>query len=280
MNAYLTGDRSLPFVSDWLNERWLHLLLSWGGIGLDILIVPLLLWRRTRVVAFITVVVFHLTNSLFFDIEVFPWFAIAATTLFFAPDWPRRIGLWNDEPASVVEHQAVPQRWYQLTPRQKAGSVVLAIYFVIQIVLPLRHYAYPGNVNWTTEGDLWAWRMLIVDARHQSLFTVKSNATGNECLLDVTNYVDEAQAEKLGFRPDMMAQFGHHVADIYWTRKRERVSVHVYPRVSINGHDWAQIVAPDTDLATVPRFPHNDWILTQDPPPPPVDPPRLLPCEP
>lgn len=279
MDAFLTGDRSFPFISHWLDERWMHLMLSWTGIGFDILIVPLLLWRRTRVLAFIGVLVFHLTNSLIFDIEVFPWFAIVATALFFAPDWPRKIGLWNnDPPVDSDDDTEVPSNWRQLRTPQRIGFVVMAIYFAIQVVLPLRHYAYPGNVNWTTEGDLWAWRMLITDPKQQSVFTLKSAASGRECLLEVTDYVDQAHVLKLGFRPDMMAQFGHHVADLHWQRKRERVSVHVYSRVSVNGHAWAQIVSPETDLAAVSRFLHNDWILTQDPPPPPVDPPPVPPC--
>ena len=280
MDAFLTGDGSFPFISEWLNERWLHLLLSWTGVGFDLLIVPLLLWRRTRVPAFIGVLVFHLTNSLFFDIEVFPWFAIVATALFFAPDWPRTIGLWNNDPPPDLDDADVPRNWRALTPRQMIGFAVLAIHFVIQIALPLRHYAYPGNVSWTTEGDLWAWRMLITDPRQESVFTLKSKATGRECVLNVTDFVGAGHTLKLGFRPDMMAQFGHRVADLYWQQNRELVSVHVYSRVSVNGHPWGQVVAPETDLATVPRFLHNDWVLTQDPPPPPVNPPPLPPCRP
>jgi hypothetical protein len=280
MDAFLTGDRSFPFLGDLLDERWVHLFLSWTGVGFDLLIVPLLLWRRTRVLAFIGVLVFHFTNSLIFDIEVFPWFAIVATALFFNPDWPRRIGLWNNDPPPDLSDDGVPQRFGQLSTQQKIGFVVLAIHFVVQILLPVRHYAYPGNVNWTTEGDLWAWRMLITDPKQESVFTVKSKATGRECVLDVTDYVLNAHTLKLGFRPDMMAQFGRRVADHYWQEKRERVEVHVYSKVSVNGSPWGQVVSPETDLATVPRFLHNDWILTQDPPPAPVDPPRVPPCEP
>jgi hypothetical protein len=161
-----------------------------------------------------------------------------------------------------------------------AGCAVLAIHFVIQIALPLRHYAYPGNVNWTSEGDLWAWRMLVVDPKQESVFTLRNQTTGRECVLDIRDFVDIGPTEKLGYRPDMMAQFGHHVADVYWQRRLQRVSVHVYSRVSINGHDFAQIVSPDTDLATAPRFLHNDWVLTEDSPPPAVDPPPLPPCDP
>jgi vitamin K-dependent gamma-carboxylase len=71
--------------------------LSWGGVVFDLTIVPLLLWRRTRLAAFAAAVAFHLMNALLWPIDVFPWFAIAATTLFLEPDWPRRLvpGLWK-----------------------------------------------------------------------------------------------------------------------------------------------------------------------------------------
>ncbi|MDT5016119.1 MAG: hypothetical protein QOD39_2279, partial [Mycobacterium sp.] len=279
MDQYLTGEKSFPFVSNLFNQHWVHLALSWTGVGFDLLIVPLLLWRRTRVPAFILVLSFHLINSLIFDIEVFPWFAIVATALFFAPDWPRRFGLWNGEPAPDLRHRAVPQGWAQLRPQQKLGCVFMAFYFVVQIVMPLRHYAYPGDVNWTTEGDLWAWRMLLVEARHRTVFTVESKATGAECRLNPLDYIDEAHWDKLGYRPDMMAQFGRHVADIYWARKHYRVAVHVYSAVKINGDDFHQLISPKTDLASVKRSLHNDWILPRTPPVAPVDPPRMPECK-
>ena len=279
MDVLLRGEDSFPFISPLFDEHWMHVLLSWVGIGFDLSIVFLLLWQRTRVAAFIAALTFHLINSLIFDIEVFPWFAIAATTLFFPPDWPRRFGLWNREPEPRSDPVAVPQGWTQLRTPQKAGCVVLAVYFLVQVVLPLRHYAYPGDVNWNTEGDLWAWRMLIVEARQDSVFVARSRATGSECRLDTDKYVAAGQVHKLGFRPDMMAQFGHHIADLYWQRKRERVSVHVYSSVSINGHDFAQIVSPQTDLATVDRAFHNDWVLPEEPRTPPVKPPPLPTCD-
>ncbi len=161
---------------------------------------PLLLWRRTRVVAFILVLIFHFTNSLIFNIEVFPWFAIVATSLFFAPNFPRRIGLWNHDPEPELSDQNVPQQWGQLRSRQKMGCALMAIYFVIQIIMPLRHYAYPGDVNWNAEGDLWAWRMLLVDTKHKTTFTVVNKQTGAECRLDALDFIDEDQWRRLGWR--------------------------------------------------------------------------------
>ena len=37
----------------------------------------------------------------------------------------------------------------------------LALYIFLQCVIPLRHYLYPGDVNWTLEGDRMAWRMKL-----------------------------------------------------------------------------------------------------------------------
>jgi hypothetical protein len=278
MGIFLEGESSFPFISPLFNQHWLQLGLSWAGIGFDLLIVPLLLWRRTRVLAFAGVVFFHLTNSLIFNIEVFPWFALVATSLFFAPDFPRRMGLWNNDPPPDFASRPAPGGWHDLRRRQKVGCILMAFYFVVQILMPLRHYAYPGDVNWTTEGDLWSWRMLIVDARHKTVFTVESKATGAQCRLKPLDYIDEAHWDKLGYRPDMMAQFAHRVADAYWDRNHVRVAVHVYSAVSVNGDPFAALVSPKTDLASVKRSLHNDWILPRTPPTPPVQPPNLPPC--
>jgi hypothetical protein len=278
MDQYLSGEDSFPFITPLFDQHWVHLALSWAGIGFDLLIVPLLIWRRTRVLAFVLVVIFHLTNSLIFNIEVFPWFALVATALFFAPDFPRKIGLWNNDPAPDVTAATAPDGWQALRPHQKVGCIFMAFYFVVQILMPLRHYAYPGDVNWTAEGDLWAWRMLLVESRHNTVFTVESKATGAQCRLNPEDYIAKADWGKLGLRPDMMAQFARHVADSYWDRKRERVAVHVYSSVSVNGDPPAALVSPDTNLAAVKRSLHNDWILPRTPPTPPTPVPNLPPC--
>ena len=37
------------------------------------------------------IVVFHVVTWRLFPIGVFPWLMIAASTVFFAPDWPRKL---------------------------------------------------------------------------------------------------------------------------------------------------------------------------------------------
>ena len=54
-------------------------------------IVPLLLWRRTRLAAWLVLVAFHVCTWALFPIGVFPWLMIGVSTVFFEPDWPRRL---------------------------------------------------------------------------------------------------------------------------------------------------------------------------------------------
>ena len=37
----------------------------------------------------------------------------------------------------------------------------LALYVSWQLILPLRHWLYPGSVSWTEEGPLFAWHMKL-----------------------------------------------------------------------------------------------------------------------
>src|ERR1041384_7199163 len=61
-----------------------------GGLLIDLLVVPLLLWRRTRVFAFAAAVLFNLINAVIFEIGIFPWLMLGALLIFFPPDLLRR----------------------------------------------------------------------------------------------------------------------------------------------------------------------------------------------
>ena len=73
------------FTADWVVYSFVI-----GGLLLDLLVVPLLLWRRTRLFAFVAAVLFNLINAVIFDIGIFPWLMLGALLIFFPPDLPRR----------------------------------------------------------------------------------------------------------------------------------------------------------------------------------------------
>ncbi|HEX7296478.1 MAG TPA: HTTM domain-containing protein, partial [Pyrinomonadaceae bacterium] len=60
-----------------------------GGLLLDLLVVPPLLWRRTRLFALAGAIAFNLMNAVIFDIGIFPWLMLGALFIFFPPDLMR-----------------------------------------------------------------------------------------------------------------------------------------------------------------------------------------------
>ena len=84
MRTWLRPLATMPgghiFAADWVVYGFVI-----GGLMLDLLVVPLLLWRRTRLFAFVAAVLFNLINALIFEIGIFPWLMLGALFIFFRP---------------------------------------------------------------------------------------------------------------------------------------------------------------------------------------------------
>ncbi|NNL82302.1 MAG: HTTM domain-containing protein, partial [Winogradskyella sp.] len=74
-----------PIIGDLLQEKAIHYCIAYGGILFDGLIIPLLLYKPTRKVAFIVSLFFHLFNSIVFQIGIFPYLSLAFSVFFFEP---------------------------------------------------------------------------------------------------------------------------------------------------------------------------------------------------
>ena len=184
---------------------------AYTGLLFDLAIGPLLLIRRTRIFGVVLMLIFHTTNHvlLFDNIGWFPLMAVLTTTIFLEPDWPRRVARWLRQPTL----QRPDLEWlvggmllvpvvgmflgWKLAPTATSGSratvdhtahsriarrlrplVVgfVGLWLLVQIVVPLRHFAIPGNVNWTSEGDRFAWRMKAASRRPGPLKIVLRDA--------------------------------------------------------------------------------------------------------
>ena len=120
-----------PIIGQFLQQPWVHKTIGVGGILFDLLIVPALLWKPTRKMAFLVSIFFHLFNSIVFQIGIFPYLSLAFTIFFFEPETIRKIFFKK----KMVFLQSEPQN-----PSNK--NVVLLVgglYFLIQLLLPLRN---------------------------------------------------------------------------------------------------------------------------------------------
>ena len=248
IGSWLADRTDFPLIGPFFTHEWAGLAFAYGGLILDLTIVPLLLWKRTRPYAFAAGLLFHGLNAMLFDIGIFPWMMIAAFLLFFEPDWPRRIR-WRPPAASPRrEPDLMPK-----PPRARLTVAAIAVYLAVQALLPLRHFAYPGNVSWTEEGHFFAWHMKLRDKDASARFVVKDADTGETWTSSPRAYLTRRQAERMAGHPDMILQFAHHLARLARDAGRPHVEVRAITSAAVNGRERQTLLDPDIDLAAQTR---------------------------
>ena len=246
------ADRSdIWLIGPLLNEPWVTFAASWGAAFFDCTIVFWLLWHRSRPWAYAVLVVFHVATWMLFAIGVFPWVMIAAALIFFPPNWPRRLRAMRLLPSgSPPQCSAAPATCPQISRLALAALAVLA---VVQLALPLRHWAYPGDVRWTEEGYWGAWRVMLTDKAAHVEFRVADPASGRQWQVGPEMVLTDWQAERAGGNPDLIAATADLIADHYRNLGMERVQVYADAWVSMNGQPAQRIIDPAVDLAAQPR---------------------------
>ena len=253
MRMWLAPLGDLPGLGHIFKGEWFIYIFVIGGLLLDLFIVPFLIWRRTRLYAFLAAVAFHLFNALMFPIGIFPWFMLCVTLIFFPPDLMRRLVRAFLPPVSRpvpgpydVAASVTGNTW---SPKQKAVAVLLALYVAVQIIVPFRHYAYPGDVNWTEEGHKFSWHMKLRGKEAHAVFTIMHPATGQTWTADPRQYLVPRQLEKMGTQPDMILQFSHYLAAEKQREGYDNVEVRAHVMASLNGRKPQLLIDPTVDLA-------------------------------
>jgi len=253
---WFAGKADYWLVGPLLQKDWLQTMVVYGGIAFDGLIVPALLWRKTRPYAFAAGLLFHGFNSAVFHIGIFPYLAIALCVFFFPPEQVRRL-FFKRKPK--VTDQLVAQTSYSLP----SWTLVLGVlYFAWQIYLPLRHHLYPGNVFWTEEGHRLSWRMMLRTKSGSVRFMVENRATGETWWEEPRDHLTAKQARKVATHPDMIWQFSQYLEKVYQERGYDNVAVYAHGKASLNGHPRDPLVDSSVDLASVSwqPFRHAEWI--------------------
>ncbi|MGH2561656.1 MAG: HTTM domain-containing protein [Thermomicrobiales bacterium] len=272
MRSWLAFRTDFPLIGRWFTEEWMVYSICYGGLLFDLLIVPLLLWRRTRPFAFVAAILFHVMNDQLFAIGIFPWLALAATLLYFAPDYPRRlIGRLPPFAPRIdprptprgdrIDH-APPAPATGLRPVQRAIVAFLAIFLGVQALIPLRHHVIPGDVAWTEEGHRFSWRMKLRDKRGEVRFFATNPVRGATWEVEPRHYLTSLQVRKMATQPDMILQFSHYLAEQFRADGHEAIEIRAQAVVSLNGRAPRPMIDPTVDLAAeTHRITPQPWIL-------------------
>ena len=244
-------------------------LFAYGGLLFDLLIVPLLLWPKTRVPAFVLAVLFHFANDSLFSIGVFPWMMVAATLLFCPPDWlqvpPNKTAPTRGRKARATRNKRpeVAASSEGLSRGQRWTVALLGIYLAAQLLLPFRHLLYPGNVSWTEEGHNFSWHMKLRVKWADEVEFVAYDPAGNELPLPAAlDLLTPRQARSMPTRPEMVLQYAHLLADHLRRQGHDPAAVHARITVSLNGRPPQLLIDPDANLLEKSRslWP-ADWIM-------------------
>ena len=256
LRIWLYQHTDLPLVGPLMGEPWVAYAMSWTGAFFDLTIIGWLMWRRTRMWAFLVAGVFHLLTWLLFpQIGVFPWLMLGGALIFFPPDWPRRLVAWVQTAGKGAGPRAAPERG-QPPAREarawlpRAAGVVIAIFFLLQLAVPLRHYFYPGNVRWNEEGYRFSWRVLVTGKAGMAEYRVLDPESGRSWLVEPEAYLTPLQAERAATQPDMLLEIAHIIADDFSVRGYPRVQVYADAFVSMNGREHRRLLDPSVDLAS------------------------------
>jgi vitamin K-dependent gamma-carboxylase len=249
VGIWISGSSHLPIIGPLLTERLTAWFVSYAGLLLDLFIVPLLLWRRTRIWAFSLVVAFHLSNMVLFDIDVFPFMATMCTTIFFSPGWPRRL-LRLDGPESEVNIvPAVPIR----TMSRRLTIGLVAVYLVWQVLFPFRHVLYPGSPSWTDEGQDFAWRMML--RRKDVFFRVyaKDGPSQRVVVVPAGRLLTPMQRYHTCVSPDKIVAIAPFFAEQARKQGLRDVEIRAVVLTSLNGRKPQLQLDPELDLLKMHR---------------------------
>lgn len=267
-------------LMQWLTQDAGIAFAAYGVIALHIIGAPLLMFARTRLPVFCLYLVFHTINASVFNIGIFPFMTAAATTLFFAPDWP--ITLWSrirgkngakvSPNALEPEHDTAKKLNPGLDEFRTSGALKLLIttvvggWLFIQVVLPTRPLWYPGPVAWNEAGHYLSWRMKLRDKRGTLKYAVTNKKTSELNTRDPFDYLTRRQALKMACNPDLIWQFAQKLEELEISAAKdesvtpEDISIVASTSCSLNTRK-RQILIQSVDLTAIERsLPREQWV--------------------
>jgi vitamin K-dependent gamma-carboxylase len=249
LKIWLPAAQDVPLLGPLLRLPQTPWIMSWTGALYDLSIPFLLLHARTRPAAYAAVVIFHTATGMLFNIGMFPLFMVGASLLFLPPSWPRR---WLGRPAVAAGEGAPLAGW---------GRALLATYVGLQLLVPLRHWVYPGDVLWTEDGFRFAWNVMLIEKTGSVEFTVVDRRTGRREVVRNREHLTPVQEKAMAAQPDLLLTFAHHLARHHRAQGKE-VAVQADAWVSLNGRPPARLVDPTMDLSQVEEgLGPRRWIL-------------------
>ncbi|MXN91097.1 HTTM domain-containing protein [Flavobacterium sp. Sd200] len=264
LKIWLPANSDLPLIGPLLVKPITAYIFSYAGAIYDLVIVFLLLNRRTRLLGFAMVVIFHVLTRILFPIGIFPYVMIVSSLLFFDSGFHKKVLQFITHilklpfnPQTEVKIKTEPN-----TPANNLKLAFLATFVAFQLLFPFRYLFYPQELFWTEEGFRFSWRVMLMEKAGYTEFTVTDPATGKGLTVNNSDFLTPFQEKQMSFQPDFIVQYAHFLHQHYKTLGMHHPVVKVSSYVTLNGRLSVPYIDPNVNLAKQDdSFSHKTWIL-------------------
>ncbi len=264
LKIWLSAHYELPVLGKILQQPWAPYVFSWSGMLYDLSIPFMLFYRPTRVLALGLVVVFHGLTALLFPIGMFPYLMIASSLIFLDASVHHRLlsagaRLFN---LRLVRPDNSGRPSYG---KNKFALIAVSNLLILQLLLPWRYWAYPGELFWTEEGYRFSWRVMLMEKAGYAQFRVVDPRTGKRFYVDNADFLTPLQEKQMATQPDFILQYAHFLAGHFQQQGHANVQVFVDSYVALNGRPSQPYVDPTVDLTQINEFFHRrNWLVPFD----------------
>lgn len=251
LRIWLPANDTLPLLGTFLKMPITAYIFSWAGMLFDTFIIFFLIQKKTRILAYLTIIFFHTVTGLMFQIGVFPLVMIGITLIFFSDEWHER---WQDFIRKKIKAD-VPETLKISENYKKTTNSLLTLYILFQLIFPWRFLCYKGNLFWTEQGYRYGWRVMLMEKAGTATFYVKDQKTGREGMVYNEDFLNPHQEKQMAMQPDLILQYAHFLQKHYQNQGMENVSVRAEVYVTLNGKPSQLYFDPQLDLTKL----KDDW---------------------
>ena len=263
LKIWLPSKYDIPLIGDYLlQQEWVHYLMSWSGMIYDLSIPFLLLYKKTRVFAFILVIIFHLFTAVLFPIGMFPYIMIVASLIFFDSKFHNKI-------IHLIQLTLSPLKKYNIEKVEKFKyfnskliTSIVMIFLIIQIIFPFRFVLYPGNLFWNEEGYRFSWRVMLMEKMGYTTFKIVDGVSNKYFYVDNKDFLTPFQEKQMSFQPDFIIEYAHFLGHHFTLQGHKNIEVYADSFVALNGRRSKRFIDPNINLMKEKRsLKHYSWII-------------------
>lgn len=255
LKIWLKAKGDLPIIGDLLIQDWVAYAFSYSGMLYDVFI-PFLLWnKRTRPLALVAVVVFHTMTGILFPIGLFPLIMIVGSLIFITDEEWKSIFKWfsiDFKPIFSSRNKPKIPKWL---------LVLFSFYFLIQIILPLRHHFYNENFLWTERHYRFGWNVMLAEKGGSAIFKVKDNNSDKIWTIYPSEYLTQIQEKQMSYQADMIWLFAQYLEAKFQQKGYEYISIFVENKVTFNGRSSQTYLPNNLDLLTISEDNIYDFVV-------------------